>query len=155
MDVLVGLIVLAVFVGTWWWLAKQFRKSGRGFLVRHVLGCAGGWMASLLVAGIAVSSGIVKPKPPQPAERTQSLQPAPATSGTLSDISPEVLRDKQADRPDCRYLIIKEDFQSGLSHKVGVMLPCKLTDAEMASLAAKVEADFKGNSSTKIIGLRV
>ncbi|MFK0032988.1 zinc ribbon domain-containing protein [Pseudomonas monteilii] len=151
MDVLVGLVALAVFVGTWWWLAKEFRKSGRGFLVRHVLGCVGGWMLGLLVAGIAASTGVVEPKTPhspagtQPGQSASSTQPAAAAIAAKSEV----------ERGDYRYSFIKDEYRPGMPRRAEVLLSRRLTDSELATLAAKLNADFKGKPSWTFFGFRV
>jgi len=131
MDGVVAIVALVVFIGVWWWLVKQMRKSGRGFLVRHVLGCAAGWMASLLVAGVAVSMGIIEAKPQK---AVQSEQPA---------------------KPAIKYTIVKDDFREGRPRKVEVMLTHRLTDSELAELSKAIRDDSDAKAEKTFIGFRV
>lgn len=131
MDGVVAIVALVVFVGVWWWLAKQMRKSGRGFLVRHLLGCMGGWMAGLLVAGAAVSMGIIEAKPEETAQTTQ-----PAT-------------------PAIKYTIVKDEFREGRPRKVEVLLSRRLNDAELADVAKAIRDDADAKAEKTFIGFRV
>lgn len=62
MEVVVVLLAFFTFVAVWWWLAQSLRKSGRGFLVRHLMGCIAGWMAGFLVMGAAITMGVIEAK---------------------------------------------------------------------------------------------
>ncbi|MEB5930973.1 zinc ribbon domain-containing protein [Pseudomonas mosselii] len=131
MDGIVGLVSLAVFVGIWWWLVKLLRKSGRGFITRHLLGCTAGWMASLLVAGIAVSTGIVEPKTAEVAGTTQAI------------------------KPGYEYEIVKDESREGRPRKVEVLLSRRLTDAELADVSKKIRDDSDVGADKTYIGYRV
>lgn len=131
MNGIVGLVSLVVFVGIWWWLVKLLRKSGRGFIARHLLGCTAGWMASLLVAGIAVSTGIVEPK-------------AGDVAGTTQAITPRY-----------EYEIVKDEFSEGRPRKVEVLLSRRLTDAELAEVSKKIREDSDVDADKTYIGFRV
>lgn len=131
MDGLVGVVSLVVFVGVWWWLVKQFRKSGRGFVTRHLLGCIAGWMAGLLVAGAAVSLGLVDAK------------------------SVDGVQTKNAGRPPVKYEIVKDEFSEGRPRKVQVQLSRRLTDSELDDLAKKIRDDSDTKADRTYIGFRV
>lgn len=131
MDGVVAIAALVVFIGVWWWLAKQMRKSGRGFLVRHLLGCMGGWMAGLLVAGAAVSMGIIEAKPEKAAQTAQPSTPA------------------------IKYTIVKDEFREGRPRKVEVLLSRRLNDAELADVAKAIRDDSDVKAEKTFIGFRV
>lgn len=131
MDGIVGSVALFVFVAVWWGLAKLLRKSGRRFLVRHLLGCAGGWMAGLLVAGSAVSMGLIEPK------------------------TAEVAQIAQPDKPGFEYEIIKDEFSGGRPRKVEVLLSRRLTEAELADVSEKIRDDSDTDAEKTFIGFRV
>lgn len=131
MNGIVAVVSLVVFIGIWWWLVKLLRKSGRGFIVRHVLGCTGGWMASLLLAGIAVSTGIVEPKTRDVAGTTQVI------------------------KPGYEYEILKDEFREGLPRKVEVQLSRRLTDAELAEISKKIREESDVDADKTYIGFRV
>jgi hypothetical protein len=131
MDGIVGLVALAVFVAVWWGLAKLLRKSGRGFLARHLLGCAGGWMAGLLVAGSAVSMGLIEPK------------------------KTEVAHIAQSEKPVFEYEVIKDEFSEGRPRKVEVLLSRRLTEAELADVSRKIRDDSDADAEKTFIGFRV
>ncbi|WP_151883755.1 MULTISPECIES: zinc ribbon domain-containing protein [Pseudomonas putida group] len=131
MDGLTGLVSLIVFVGIWWWLVKLLRKGGRGFVVRHLLGCTGGWMAALLVAGIAVSMGIVEPKTAEVADAAQAVEPG------------------------FEYEIVKDEHREGRPRKVEVLLSRRLTDAELAEISKKIRDGSDVDADKTYIGFRV
>lgn len=131
MDGLVGLVSLVVFVGVWWWLVKLFRKSGRGFVTRHLLGCIAGWMAGLLVAGAAVSLGLVDAK------------------------SVDGVQTKNAGRPPVKYEIVKDEFSEGRPRKVQVQLSRRLTDSELDDLAKEIRDNSHARADRTYIGFRV
>lgn len=131
MDGVVAIVALAVFVGVWWWLVKQMRKSGRGFLVRHLLGCLGGWMAGLLVGGAAVSLGIIEANPKESVQGAQSA------------------------KPSIKYTIVKDEYREGRPRKVEVMLTRRLTDAELADVAKTIRNDSDAKAEKTFIGFRI
>lgn len=65
MDNLVGILCLAAGAGTWWWLAGRMKKRGSGWLTRQVAGSFAFCFMAVVVAGIAVSTGVVKSKAPE------------------------------------------------------------------------------------------
>lgn len=65
MDNLVGVLCLAVGAGTWWWLAGRMKKRGSGWLTRQVAGSFACCFMAVVIAGIAVSTGIVESKAPE------------------------------------------------------------------------------------------
>lgn len=85
MDGLVGILALAVLVGTWWWLAGRMKQNGRGWLLRNFAGSSAGCFMGLLVVVLALQVGIIKEKPqadgkpdaPASAEKPAEVQPAP------------------------------------------------------------------------------
>lgn len=66
MDNLVGVLCLAAGAGTWWWLAGRMKKRGSGWLTRQMAGSFACCFMAVVVAGIAVSTGVVKNKVPDP-----------------------------------------------------------------------------------------
>ena len=62
MDDLVGVLCLGVGVATWWWLAGRMKKRGSGWLTRQVAGSFACCFMAVVIAGIAVSSGMVESK---------------------------------------------------------------------------------------------
>ncbi|RRV41191.1 hypothetical protein [Pseudomonas sp. p106] len=68
MDDLVGVLCLGVGAGTWWWLAGRMKKRGSGWLTRQVAGSFACCFMAVVVAGIAVSTGIVENKAPEQAK---------------------------------------------------------------------------------------
>lgn len=75
MDNLIGVLCLGVGAGTWWWLAGRMKKRGSGWLTRQVAGSFACCFMAIVVAGIAVSTGVVKSKAP---EQTQTQTPSVA-----------------------------------------------------------------------------
>lgn len=67
MDDLVGVLCLGVGAGTWWWLAGRMKKRGSGWMTRLVAGSFAGCFMAVVVAGIAVSTGVVESKTPEQA----------------------------------------------------------------------------------------
>lgn len=67
MTVTVVLLAALAFALVWWGLALSLRRSGWGFLRRHVMGCLAGWMVAFLVLGVASHLGVLVLEPP-PAE---------------------------------------------------------------------------------------
>ncbi|MGR6474418.1 zinc ribbon domain-containing protein [Pseudomonas juntendi] len=130
MDGVVALVALAAFVGVWWWLAKHMRKSGKGFFYRHILGCMGGWMVGLLLAGSAVSMGILEAKP-------DSVSNAPSI------------------KPAFKYEIVKDEHRDGRPRKVEVVLSRRISDRELADLAAVIRNETDAKAEKTFIGFRV
>lgn len=60
MDNLVGVLSLAVGVGTWWWLAGRMKKRGSGWLTRQVAGSFACCFMAVFIAGLAISTGAVE-----------------------------------------------------------------------------------------------
>lgn len=60
MDNLVGVLSLAVGVGTWWWLAGRMKKRGWGWLTRQVAGSFACCFMAVFIAGLAISTGAVE-----------------------------------------------------------------------------------------------
>ncbi|WP_070415235.1 hypothetical protein [Pseudomonas lundensis] len=60
MDNLVGVLSLAVGVGTWWWLAGRMKKRGWGWLTRQVAGSFACCFMAVFIAGLAISTGVVE-----------------------------------------------------------------------------------------------
>ncbi|MGE8065566.1 zinc ribbon domain-containing protein [Pseudomonas sp. NPDC089569] len=131
MDGVVAIVALAVFVGVWWWLVKQLRKSGRGFLMRHLLGCSAAWMAGLLIVGSAISMGIIESKPV------------------------EVAQKPQASNPTFKYSIVNDEHREGRPRKVEVLLSRRLTDGELADTAKAIRDDSSVKAEKTFIGFRV
>lgn len=73
MDNLVGVLCLAVGVGTWWWLAGRMKRRGSGWLTRQVAGSFACCFMAIFVAAMAVSTGIVESKS---AEQANAVSPA-------------------------------------------------------------------------------
>ncbi|MGK8744105.1 zinc ribbon domain-containing protein [Pseudomonas aeruginosa] len=130
MDGVVALVALAVFVGVWWWLAKQMRTSGKGFFYRHILGCMGGWMAGLLLAGSAVSMGII-------------------------DAKPDGVSDAPSSKPAFKYEIVKDEHRDGRPRKVEVVLSRRISDSELAEVAAVIRDESDATAEKTFIGFRV
>ncbi|MCR8935656.1 zinc ribbon domain-containing protein [Pseudomonas sp. S11A4] len=53
------------------------------------------------------------------------------------------------------YTITKDDFQEGRPRKVEVVLPKRVSDAELAEVAKTVRADTKSKPKTTFIGFRI
>jgi len=53
------------------------------------------------------------------------------------------------------YTITKDDFQEGRPRKVEVVLPKRVSDAELAEVAKSVRADTKSKPKTTFIGFRI
>ncbi|MCR8935730.1 zinc ribbon domain-containing protein [Pseudomonas sp. S11A4] len=53
------------------------------------------------------------------------------------------------------YTITKDDFQEGRPRKVEVVLPKRVSDAELAEVAKAVRADTKSKPKTTFIGFRI
>lgn len=68
MDNVVGVMCLAVGAGTWWWLAGRMKKRGSGWLTRQAAGSFACCFMAVVVAGIAVSTGMVESKAPEQAK---------------------------------------------------------------------------------------
>jgi hypothetical protein len=88
MDNLVGVLCLAVGVGTWWWLAGRMKKSGRGWLTRQVAGSFACCFMAIFVAALAVSTGIVESKS---AEQTNAAS-APEQKNVVAKVEIKTLR---------------------------------------------------------------
>jgi hypothetical protein len=131
MDGVVAIVALAVFIGVWWWLVKQLRKSGRGFLLRHLLGCTAAWMAGLLIVGSAISMGLIEAKPEQVAQKAEPSKLA------------------------IKYSIVKDEQRGNAPRKVEAMLPRRLTDAELAEVAKAIRDESKVKAERTFIGFRV
>lgn len=65
MDNLVGVLCLGIGAATWWWLAGRMKKNGSGWLTRQVAGSFACCFMAVVVAAIAVSTGVVKSKEPE------------------------------------------------------------------------------------------
>ena len=131
MDGVVAIVALAVFIGVWWWLVKQLRKNGKGFLTRHLLGCTAAWMSGLLIVGAALSMGIIEAKP---VEVAQTVQPS---------------------KPAVKYTIVKDEQRANGPRKVEAMLSRRLTDAELADVAKTIRDDSNAKAERTFIGFRV
>ncbi len=88
-------------------------------------------MAGLLVAGAAVSLGLVEAKSADEAQ----------TRGT--------------GRPPIKYEIVKDEFSEGRPRKVQVELSRRLTNAELDDLAEKIRDDSDTGADRTFIGFRV
>lgn len=79
MDDLVGVLCLGAGVATWWWLAARMKKRGSGWLSRQVAGSFACCFIAVVIAGISVSTGIVKSKAPEqvsaPSPEAQEIEP--------------------------------------------------------------------------------
>jgi|GEM_PF-3265134 len=64
MTFIAVLLAALAFVLVWWGLAASLRRSGRGFVRRHVMGCLAGWMVAFLVLGVANHLGVLVLEPP-------------------------------------------------------------------------------------------
>lgn len=80
MDNLVGVLCLGVGAGTWWWLAGRMKKRGSGWLTRQVAGSFACCFMAIVVAGIAVSTGVVKSKTPEQARATSVAEQKPVAA---------------------------------------------------------------------------
>lgn len=97
MDDLVGVLCLGVGAGTWWWLAGRMKKSGSGWLSRLIAGSFAGCFMTVVVAGIAVSTGVVESKSPERAKASaaaeQKVAPAVVKVKTLG-VKPAVYAER-------------------------------------------------------------
>ncbi|QYX51520.1 hypothetical protein K3F44_18185 [Pseudomonas sp. S07E 245] len=88
MDNLVGVLCLAVGVGTWWWLAGRMKKRGRGWLTRQVAGSFACCFMAIFVAALAVSTGIVESKSAEQANAAS----APEQKNVVAKVEIKTLR---------------------------------------------------------------
>lgn len=88
MDNLVGVLCLAVGVGTWWWLAGRMKKRGRGWLTRQVAGSFACCFMAIFVAALAVSTGIVQSKSAEQAK----VASAPEQKTVVAKVEIKTLR---------------------------------------------------------------
>ena len=130
MDGVVAFAFIAIWAGIWWWLAKRMKGNGRNWLVRNLAGGTAGAFAGLVVVAIALELGIIQ-------------SAADPSTGTAA--SPEM--------PN--YTITKEDYRPGSPRKVEVMLPRRLTEAELAQEAAVDRDDTDVKATKTFIGFRV
>lgn len=131
MDGVVAIVALAVFISVWWWLVKQLRKTGRGFLTRHLLGCTAAWMGGLLIIGSALSMGLIDAKPEQVAQKNEPTRAA------------------------IKYTIVKDERRENGPRKVDALLARRLTDTELADVAKKIRDESTVKVEKTFIGFRV
>lgn len=81
-------IAFVSFVVVWWALARFFKSKGKGAFVRNIAGFAGGFVALIIVAGIAGPGK--KADTPAMTQQSEATPPAAAASTNAASVEKPV-----------------------------------------------------------------